>query len=342
MTSYNGQAITYDEIGNPLSYDGWTFVWESGRQLKRMTKDGSTIDYKYDDNGIRTSKTVNGITTNYTTIDGRITSQDDGTNFLYFRYESNDQLVGVQINGTEYIYLKNLQGDVVSILDMNGQSVVDYTYDAWGKVTSISGSMADTIGNLNPMRYRSYYYDNESGYYYLQSRYYDSNTCRFINADESSMLELTKGEAVGANLFAYCGNDPANNVDPSGHIKVSSILSLFSGLILQYLPLFLVPGAQFILVAKLVVILAAATVGVGCALWSYKWSRKNKTAKIKLVISLASVAISSVCAIFGYISAKKSIESALAVFIGYGLGWQLGNFCNVDTVASMMLSKKRR
>lgn len=224
MTSYNGQAITYDEIGNPLSYDGWTFVWESGRQLKRMTKDGSTIDYKYDDSGIRTSKTVNGVTTNYTTIDGRITSQNDGTNFLYFRYDSNNELVGVQINGTEYIYLKNLQGDVVSILDMNGQCVVNYTYDAWGKVTSITGSMADTIGNLNPMRYRSYYYDNESGYYYLQSRYYDSNTCRFINADESSVLELTKGQAVGHNLFAYCGNDPINNIDPSGYGPVGAII----------------------------------------------------------------------------------------------------------------------
>lgn len=85
--------------------------------------------------------------------------------------------------------------------------MVDYTYDAWGKVVSITGTFADTIGQLNPMRYRGYYFKNESGYYYLQSRYYDSETCRFLNADESSAHELTKGDAVGTNLFAYCGND---------------------------------------------------------------------------------------------------------------------------------------
>lgn len=216
LTSYNGNAITYDEIGNPLSYNGWAFTWQSGRQLKTMSKDGTSVSYKYDDNGIRKSKTVNGVTTNYTTIDGRITSQSDGTNMLYFRYDKNKELFGAQINGAEYIYVKNLQGDIVSILDTNGTSVVDYTYDAWGKVVSITGSMADTIGQLNPMRYRGYYYDNESGYYYLQLRYYDSNLCRFINADITSAFQLLKGEKLDANFFIYCGNNPVNRFDFTG------------------------------------------------------------------------------------------------------------------------------
>ncbi len=105
---------------------------------------------------------------------------------------------------------------MAAILDANGQSVVKYTYDAWGKVVSITGSLADTIGQLNPMRYRGYYYDNESGYYYLQSRYYDSETGRFLNADDSAILPVTKSDAVGHNLFAYCGNNPVNLVDKSG------------------------------------------------------------------------------------------------------------------------------
>ena len=227
MTSYNGEAITYDEIGNPLTYDGWTFVWEAGRQLKRMTKDGSTVDYKYDDTGIRVSKTVNGITTNFTHIDGKITSQSDGTNFLYFRYDSNDELVGAQINGTEYIYLRNLQGDVISLLDESGQSVVDYTYDAWGKVVSITGALADSIGQLNPMRYRGYYFDYESGYYYLQSRFYNSETCRFLNIDSPQMLRYSKDSALSSNLYTYCLNNPINRKDISGfwskYFKVFSV-----------------------------------------------------------------------------------------------------------------------
>lgn len=106
LTAVNGNTITYDDLGNPLSYNGWTYVWEAGRQLKRMSNDNSIIDYKYDDSGIRISKTINNVTTNYTTVDGRITSQNDGTNLLYFRYDHNNELVGFNLNGTEYLYLK--------------------------------------------------------------------------------------------------------------------------------------------------------------------------------------------------------------------------------------------
>jgi len=217
LTSVDGNAITYDDMGNPLTYDGWNYTWEAGRQLKQITNSENTFSYTYDDNGIRSSKTINGITTYYTTIDGRITSQSDGNNNLYFRYDSNNSLVGFNFNGTDYLYLKNALDDIVGILDINGNLIASYTYDVWGNVLTISGTMADTIGIINPMRYRDYYYDSETGYYYLQSRYYNPDICRFINADEPNVISSNFGNIVGANLFAYCLNNAINNIDPEGN-----------------------------------------------------------------------------------------------------------------------------
>ncbi len=215
-TSYDGQEITYDELGNPLRYLGWDMTWEAGRRLSTMKKGSTDISFTYNDEGIRTSKTVDGVTTTYTSIDGRITSQNDGTNLMYFRYDKNNSLTGFILNGTEYIYVKNAQGDITGILDKGGKQVVSYTYDAWGKVESISGSSADAVGKLNPMRYRGYYEDTETGFFYVASRYYDPNICRFLNADEPIILQLIKDEKT--NLFMYCNNNPCNMIDASGDI----------------------------------------------------------------------------------------------------------------------------
>ena len=122
---------------------------------------------------------------------------------MYFRYDKNNSLTGFTMNGTEYIYVKNAQGDITGILDKDGNQVVSYTYDAWGKVETISGSSADAVGKLNPMRYRGYYEDTETGLYYLQSRYYDTETSRFLNADEPICSKL--GEAtIECNMYTYC------------------------------------------------------------------------------------------------------------------------------------------
>ena len=216
LTSVDGKALSYDNLGNLISYNGYTYIWEAGRRLTQMTNGTNTYNYKYDDNGIRTEKTINGVTTYYTTVDGRITGQYDGTNTIYFRYDAENSLIGFNLNGTEYIYIKNIQGDIEGILDCNGDLVVEYTYDSWGKLLSVIDTSNINLGTLNPMRYRGYYYDNETGYYYLQSRYYSPEFCRFINADEPSMITLNIDNIVGANLFAYCGNKPVNNVDYFG------------------------------------------------------------------------------------------------------------------------------
>ena len=120
---------------------------------------------------------------------------------------------------TTYYYLRNAQNDVVKIIDGSGNAVIQYTYDSWGKLLSTSGSLAETFGAEQPFRYRGYVYDEETGFYYLQSRYYNPELGRFISAD----VYLSTGQGVlGHNAYAYCLNNPANGVDPSGHAVVSA------------------------------------------------------------------------------------------------------------------------
>ena len=126
-----------------------------------------------------------------------------------------------------YYYVTNIQGDVVAILDATGAEVVTYTYDAWGNILTIGGSKATTLGQDNPLRYRGYVYDQETGLYYLQSRYYDPEMGRFISAD--SFTSTGQG-FTGNNMFAYCGNNPVNYLDPEGQDMGAALdwwLSLF-------------------------------------------------------------------------------------------------------------------
>lgn len=214
LTSYDGQDITYDEIGNPLTYrDGISFTWQHGRELARFTKTGTTASYSYDDSGIRTKKVVNGVTTEYYLNGSTILTQITGNDRLDFLYDDAGSLLGLKWNGTAYYYVKNLQGDIIGILDSDGSQVVEYTYNAWGGDMSVTGTMRQTLGKLNPFRYRGYYYDTESRLYYLNSRYYDPEIGRFLNADG---LIYAK-EALPTNLYKYCDNNPINNIDLDGY-----------------------------------------------------------------------------------------------------------------------------
>ena len=213
LTEYNGQTITYDQIGNPLTYRGKNITWQNGRRLAGITDENNTIAYAYDADGNRISKTVNGVTTDYIVIDGTLVGEITGENKLAFLYDESGTKYGFVYNGATYFYNLNLQGDVVGIYDSTGAEVVTYTYDEWGKILSVTGTLAGTIGQINPIRYRGYYYDNETGFYFLRSRYYDPETGRFLNADG---YVSTGQDVTGYNMFAYCGNNPVNRCDPSG------------------------------------------------------------------------------------------------------------------------------
>ncbi|MDD2376322.1 MAG: hypothetical protein PHD15_02340 [Clostridia bacterium] len=347
LTNYNGKDITYDNIGNPLTYDGNTYTWQNGRQLASVTKgqntsglteafdiikvkagtlsgdyngdgkddvaalydcgnnqtkiivwkstgsgysngevwwdsgvgnfditkvigrvvsgdfnadgkddisvlydygnskssylnfisNGTGFDndtysewwkannnmsiYKYNDSGIRTQKTVNGVTTNYYLEGDKVIYETTGTNTTYYTYDGESNLVGFKYNNTQYYYVRNGQGDITGILDNNLTNVISYTYDTWGKLVSIKDAngidvTSDTtsIGNINPYRYRGYRYDNETGMYYLQSRYYNPETCRMLNSDS---IGGEVGKLLSHNVFTYCLNNPVNMEDDTGH-----------------------------------------------------------------------------------------------------------------------------
>ena len=221
LTAYNGGSITYSG-GNPTKYyDGSTFTWTQGRRLATAKVGSTNISYTYDMAGVRSSKTVGSTKYDFTTLSGLVTRQTGGGKTIDFVYDENNQPLAMKYNNTLYYYVLNAQGDVVRIVDSSRNTVASYTYDPWGKIISSSGTLAD----INPLRYRGYYYDSETGFYYLQSRYYDPEIGRFINADSYASTDATG--LLSTNMFAYCENDPVNKSDPTG--EVAPILVAMAG-----------------------------------------------------------------------------------------------------------------
>ena len=228
LTEYNGNEITYDEIGNPLTYyNGTEFKWTMGRRLESVKKGNARISYKYNADGQRTSKIINGINFNYFWDGSKLTAQTWLGNTIYFYYDNNGVPIGFDYNNDHYYYITNLQGDIIAILSLNGELAAEYEYDAWGNYNIVSNK--DGIANINPLRYRGYYYDSDTEMYYLQSRYYDSKIGRFINADDLNVLISLDGfdkKVLGLNLFSYANNNPISNRDSLGFVAVVDDLTL--------------------------------------------------------------------------------------------------------------------
>ncbi len=183
LTSYNGNGISYDAIGNPGTYNNGTiyyFAWD-GRSLKNAAKGTQNFAFTYNSDGIRNSKTTNGIKHTYYLNGSQIVAEKWGDNLLVFIYDSTGSPIGMRHRTTSYAegtwtyywYEKNLQGDIVAVYNNSGIKLVTYKYDAWGNHTVTYSNGGNTAAQFNPFRYRGYYYDTDLGFYYLNSRYYD-------------------------------------------------------------------------------------------------------------------------------------------------------------------------
>ncbi len=274
LTSYNGSTITYDAMGNMASYGSKSYSWE-GKQLVEINVMNSLYyTFAYDENGLRTSKTLTwvsdntSVATEYYYNGSVLIGMKTGSTVMRFSYDASGNVVSVDYsedngaNFTTYYYLRNAQSDIVKLIDGSGNTVVEYTYDSWGKALSVTGSLSDTLGEDQPFRYRGYVYDEETDLYYLQSRYYDPKIGRFISAD----VYLSTGQGViGHNSFAYCNNDPVSMIDYDGETAAPVI---YEGVKLVTILEALVKVVSGIIIVVLVIVV------VYCA---YKVATENRT-----------------------------------------------------------------
>ena len=253
LTSWNGQSITYDDIGKPLDYKGCTLAWDERNRLIRTLNSKAYTEYTYGKDGkpVKSVSLISGgyigtseityaegrlykKTTRVTTVSGSLLSESE-TEFLY----CGEEVIGLKYNGVMYYYRKNLQGDIIAIVDEEGNEVGRYAYDAWGNCLA-SGS---GVISANPFRYRGYYWDDEAGLYYLNTRWYDPETGRFISPDSINYLDP---ESInGLNLYAYCNNNPVMYTDPNGTFIISLVVGLTISFVIGFTVSTISQGIQY-------------------------------------------------------------------------------------------------
>ena len=225
LVSYGGADFVYDVMGKPTTYRGKAAKWEKGRNL--VSYGGHT--FAYDGQGRRIAK--DGISFAYDS-NGNLIKQSNGLEYIY----DHSGVFGVTYGGETYAYRKDAQGNVIALMNASGAVVARYLYDAWGTSVVVNNDGAEItdanhIGNLNPFRYRGYYYDVETKLYYLKTRYYDPEVGRFMTIDG---IEYLDPETInGLNLYAYCGNNPVMNIDPEGKAFLTIFLiTLVAGVVI--------------------------------------------------------------------------------------------------------------
>ncbi|MBQ9144921.1 MAG: RHS repeat-associated core domain-containing protein [Clostridia bacterium] len=252
LSAYNGTSLTYDQQGCPTSLNGKTLTWTKGK-LTRVSSTNAqgttTYSFTYDGYGRRVNKAYNFVRSfSAPLVPDAVRSES--TDFVYdhagrlvqetktrtlFNNASSQyvvtylydefSIVGMSYNGVDYYFQRNLQGDVVGVYDNTGTKVVTFQYDAYGNCTASGGSLL----NFCHIRYRGYYYDAETELYWVTTRYYSPALCRWISPDSIEYLDPER--INGLNLYAYCGNDPVNYVDPSGNLPFFILTAIIGAVI---------------------------------------------------------------------------------------------------------------
>ena len=232
LISFNGIKIDYDSENplNPTKYGSNSYTFE-GRRLVKLSLSGTSYDYIYNDQGLRVKKVDNKGNTWYYTYDGdKLISEISSKARLDFLYDENGYLYGFIKDKTEkYLYIRDCLQNILGIADINGNTIVKYDYDAWGLTKKIEDSSTSHIGDLNPFRYKGYYYDSESAMYYCKTRYYVPLWGRWLNAD--SPYNLSYDKISGINLYGYCGNNPIISNDKNGKFWFTLLSTFIGGIV---------------------------------------------------------------------------------------------------------------
>lgn len=225
LTKYNDSVIEYDQIGNVIKIDNNMLEWKNGKELTKFYNSNNVYNYYYNDNGVRTRKVVNNVNTYYYFEDADIFMEKNDNYTLYFIREFDGNLLGFEYNDNTYYYIKDVFDSIIGIIDSNYNIIVEYKYDTWGNIIGVFDENGNDIsnnpnhiGNLNPYRYRGYYYDRETNLYYLGYRYYSPTLHRFISTDCA-----TYDDIVGGNLYVYCNNNPVIKVDDNGKFPLIGV-----------------------------------------------------------------------------------------------------------------------
>ena len=259
-------------------------------------------------------------------LDGtKILCEAWGDNTIIPLYDNEDSVCGILYNDEPFYFQKNLQGDIIAIVDKDAHSVAKYSYDAWGVCTVVSDTSDCAIATVNPYRYRGYYYDNEIGMYYLQSRYYNPVVGRFVNGDSVEILKISLGSLFGTNLYAYTANSPVNDKDDSGDVLaniISGVIGALVNVLLDYLITALdywtrsncsFRGFKYNLLSWNTALVAASGFAAGLIIAS-KYKR--------WICMIGSAVISGITNVVSCVINKRKFNwGDLLIDIGFGLVW---------------------
>lgn len=218
LQSVGNKSYAYDASGNTLSDSTYTYVWGDHNKLQQVKQGASTIaSYNYDALGRRETSVVGSVTKTYH-YDGELVTyvtQSDGKIYR-FAYDHEGRPLFISYQNKQYWYHYDEHGNVIRLTDSTGATIASYKYDAWGNITNKWSASGNEIVDLNPYRYSGYWYDNETGKYYLHARYYDPQIGRFLSKDR---INVSVGEPTGLNAYTYVSNNPVSYIDPTGEIK---------------------------------------------------------------------------------------------------------------------------
>ena len=224
LISYNGNDVIYSSV-NPwlIQYiNGFNLTFDDNK-LTRISKNNMDYSYIYDDKGFRIKKINNNTdeTTEYFYEGNNLVLETCNNYKIYYYYDENNDLIGFKYNNQKYYYIGNIFKTIEKVIDNNGNIVISYRYDPYGKV--IMTTKANNAP-INHFVYKGYYYDNVTEFYYLLNRYYYPEICRWISPDLIDYLDHQS--IIGLNLYTYCNNDPVNKYDPTGHSAILIALAI--------------------------------------------------------------------------------------------------------------------